>query len=144
MYWFMFAHPNVNIDWYKDYWVTGQEGRKFVDITSTNPESPYAISEQYLNGQRRNGLLGSIQANYKFTQDLNLLVRTSMDYNFDIRETRRPYDAAGIRYTQGSYREQNIKSYEVNADFLLRYNKDINKDLKLSASVGGSPIKKQI
>ncbi|MES2651125.1 MAG: SusC/RagA family TonB-linked outer membrane protein [Bacteroidota bacterium] len=141
MYWFMFAHPNVNIDWYKDYWVNGQEGRKFVDITSTNPESPYAISEQYLNGQRRNGLLGSIQANYKFTKDLSLLVRTSMDFNHDIRETRRPYDAAGIRYTQGSYREQNINSYEINADFLLRYNKDLSKDLKLSASVGGSQLR---
>ncbi len=141
MYWFMFAQPNVNIDWYKDYWVNGQQGRKFVDITSSNPESPYAISEQYLNGQRRNGLLGSIQANYKFTQDLNLLVRTSIDYNHDIRETRRPYDAAGIRYTQGSYREQNINSYEVNADFLLRYNKNITSDLKLSASVGGSQLR---
>jgi len=141
MYWFMFSHPNVNIDWYKDYWVPGQEGRKFVDITSTNPESPYAISEQYLNGQRRNGILGSVQANYKFTKDLNLLVRTSIDYNHDIRETRRPYDAAGLRYTQGSFREQNIKSYEVNADFLLRYNKNITKEFKLSASVGGSQLR---
>ncbi len=141
MYWFMFAHPNVNIDWYKDYWVSGQVGRKFVDITSSNPESPYAISEQYLNGQRRNGLLGSIQANYKFTKDLSLLVRTSMDYNHDIRETRRPYDAAGIKYTQGSYREQDINSYEINADFLLRYDKNISSNLKLSASAGGSQLR---
>ncbi|RZK44037.1 MAG: SusC/RagA family TonB-linked outer membrane protein [Pedobacter sp.] len=141
MYWFMFAHPNVNIDWYKDYWVPGQEGRKFVDITSTNPESPYAISEQYLNGQRRNGLLGSIQANYKFSPELSLLVRASMDSNYDVRETRRPYDAAGIRYTQGSYREQNINSYEINADFLLRYEKNIANDLKLSATVGGSQLR---
>jgi TonB-linked SusC/RagA family outer membrane protein len=141
MYWFMFAHPNVNIDWYKDYWLPGQELRKFVDITSTNPESPYAISEQYLNGQRRNGVLGSVQANYKFTKDLNLLVRTSIDFNNDIRETRRPYDAAGIRYTQGSYREQNINSYEINADFLLRYDKNISNNLKLSTSVGGSQLR---
>lgn len=141
MYWFMFAQPNVNIDWYKDYWVTGQEGRKFVDITSSNPESPYAISEQYLNGQRRNGVLGSIQANYKFTKELSLLVRTSIDYNHDIRETTRPWDAAGLRYTQGSFREVDVNSYEVNADFLLRYDKNISKDLKLSASAGGSQLR---
>ncbi|RZL50116.1 MAG: SusC/RagA family TonB-linked outer membrane protein [Pedobacter sp.] len=141
MYWFMFAQPNVDINWYKDYWVTGQEGRKFVDITSSNPESPYAISEQYLNGQRRNGVLGSLQATYKFTKELSLLVRTSIDYNHDVRETRRPYDAAGLRYTQGSYREQNIKAYEVNADFLVRYDKSLSKDLKLSASAGGSQLR---
>ncbi|RZK59319.1 MAG: SusC/RagA family TonB-linked outer membrane protein [Pedobacter sp.] len=141
MYWFMFSHPNVNIDWYRDYWVTGQETRKFVDITSTNPESPYAISYEYLNGQRRNGLLGSLQANYRFTTDLSLMVRASMDFNHDVRETRRPWDSAALKFAQGSYREQDINSYEFNADFLLKYDKNITSDLKLSASVGGSQLR---
>jgi TonB-linked SusC/RagA family outer membrane protein len=141
MYWFMFSHPNVNIDWYRDYWAPGQEQRKFVDITSTNPESPYAISEQYINGQKRNGILGSVQANYKFTKELNLLVRSSIDYNHDFRDTRRPWDAAGLKFAQGSYREQNINSYELNADFLLTYKKDLTSKLNLSASVGGSQLR---
>jgi len=141
MYWFMFAQPNVNIDWYRDYWVPGQEQRKFVDITTSNPESPYAISYEYINAQRRNGVLGSLQATYNFTKELSLMVRSSIDYNHDTRETRRPYDASGLRYTQGSFREQNINSYEINADFLLRYNKSLTKDLQLTATAGGSQMR---
>ncbi|SFH11582.1 SusC/RagA family TonB-linked outer membrane protein [Pedobacter insulae] len=141
MYWFMFAQPNVNTDWYRDYWVNGMVNRQFVNITTTNPESPYAISEQYLNSQRRNGVLGNIQATYKFTDELSLMLRSSIDYNKDNRDTRRPFDASGNKFAQGSYREQDINSYEVNADFLLKYDKKITKDLSLSATAGGSQMR---
>jgi TonB-linked SusC/RagA family outer membrane protein len=143
MYWFMFAQPNVNTDWYRDYWVTGKEGQQFVNITTTNPESPYAISEQYLNKQRRNGILGSLQATYKLTTDLSLMVRGSVDYNKDVRETQRPFDAAGNKFAQGSYRIQNVKAYEVNADFLLKYNKKISPSVQMNASVGGSQMRNE-
>ncbi|MDQ8006741.1 MAG: SusC/RagA family TonB-linked outer membrane protein [Pedobacter sp.] len=143
MYWFMFAQPNVNTDWYRDYWVTGQEGRRLVNITTTNPESPYAISELYLNGQRRNGWLGNIQANYKFTKELSLMVRASGDLNKDVRETRRPWDASGNRFAQGSFRVNNIRSYEINADFMLKYDKKFSKDLHMTASFGGSQMRNE-
>lgn len=143
MYWFMFAQPNVNTDWYRDYWAPGKELTQFVNITTTNPESPYAISEQYLNTQKRNGFLGNIQLNYKFTDELSLLVRSSIDYNKENRETLRPYDAAGNKFAQGSYRVQDIKSYEVNADFLLRYDKKISNNFRVTATAGGSQMRNQ-
>jgi TonB-linked SusC/RagA family outer membrane protein len=143
MYWFMFAQPNVNTDWYRNYWVTGQEGRRFVNITTTNPEGPYAISDQYVNKQRRNGVIGNLQATYKLTNELSLMVRGSIDYNKDIRETLRPYDAAGNKFAQGSYRVQDIKSYEINADFLLRYNKKISPSVQMNASLGGSQLRNE-
>ncbi len=141
MYWFMFAQPNVNTDWYRDYWVPGMEGRQFVNITTTNPESPYAISEQYLNTQRRNGVLGNLQANYKFTDELSLSVRSSIDYNKEQRETLRPWDAAGNKFAQGSYRVTDINSYEINTDFLLKYDKKISNDFKVSVTAGGSMMR---
>jgi len=143
MYWFMFAQPNVNTDWYRDYWVHGQELKQLVNITTSNPESPYAISDLYTNGQKRNGFLGSLQATYKFTKDLSLMLRASGDLNKDFRDTKRPWDASGGKYNYGSYRIQNIRSYEINADFLLRYNKKITKSLNLSASVGGSQMRNE-
>ncbi|QPH39974.1 SusC/RagA family TonB-linked outer membrane protein [Pedobacter endophyticus] len=143
MYWFMFAQPNVNTDWYRDYWAPGRVNEQFVNITTTNPESPYAISEQYLNKQRRNGILGSLQATYKFTSELSLMVRGSVDYNHDVRDTQRPFDAAGNKFAQGSYRLANVNSYEVNADFLLRYDKKISKSLQMNASVGGSQMRNE-
>ncbi len=143
MYWFMFAQPNVNTDWYRDYWVNGRENQQFVNITTTNPESPYAISEQYINKQRRNGVIGNLQATYKLTNDLSLMVRGSLDYNKDLRETQRPWDAAGNKFAQGSFRVQNNISYEINADFLLRYNKKLSKSLQMNASLGGSQLRNE-
>lgn len=141
MYWFMFAQPNVNVDWYRNYWVPGKEYQQLLNLTTTNPESPYAISEQYINAQRRNGLLGNVQATYKFTKELSLMARTSIDLNKDIRETQRPWDASGNKFAQGSYRIANINSYEVNADFMLKYDKKINKDLQVTTTLGGSQMR---
>lgn len=140
MYWFMFAQPNVNVDWYRDYWAPGKQYEQLINITTTNPESPYAISEQYINAQRRNGWLGSLSANYSFSKSLSLMLRGSLDLNDDTRETKRPWDASGNKFAQGSYRVGDIRSYELNADFMLRYNKKINKDIRLNASVGGSQM----
>ncbi|KQB98608.1 SusC/RagA family TonB-linked outer membrane protein [Pedobacter sp. Hv1] len=140
MYWFMLAQKNVDVDWYRNYWAPGLENRQFVNITTTNPESPFAISEQYLNAQRRNGALGNVQLSYKFTKELTLMVRSSIDFNHEIRETRRPYDAAGNKFAQGSFRVQDINSYEINSDFLLKYDKKITKSLRVSATAGGSQV----
>lgn len=143
MYWFMFAQPNVNTDWYRDYWAPGKENVQFVNITTTNPESPYAISEQYINKQRRNGVIGNLQATYKLTNDLSLMVRGSIDYNKEARETLRPWDAAGNKFAQGSYRVQDITAYEINTDFLLRYNKKLSKSIQMNASLGGSQMRNE-
>lgn len=140
MYWFMFAQPNVNTDWYKDYWATGRQYEQFINITTTNPESPYAISEQYINAQRRNGWLGSLSATYNFTKSLSLMLRGSVDLNDDVRETKRPWDASGNKFAQGSYRVGDIRSYEINGDFMLRYNTKVSEDFQVNASVGGSQM----
>src|SRR5690606_33041867 len=128
-------------EWYREYWKFGKEFTEMVNLTTTQPEGPYAITEQYLNGQRRNGWTGNLQANYKFNKELSLMVRASGDMNLDKRETRRPWDAAGGRFAQGSYRVSDIRSYEINADFMLKYDKKISKNIRLSANVGGSQMR---
>ncbi|WP_285010656.1 SusC/RagA family TonB-linked outer membrane protein [Pedobacter faecalis] len=141
MYWFMFAQPNVNVDWYRDYWAPGQQYRQFVNITTTNPESPYAISEQYLNTQKRNGVLSNVQATYKFSDAFSAMVRGSIDYASDDRTQKRPWDAAGSKFAQGSYRVQEINMREISGDFMLTYNKQLHKNLSLTARVGGSTLR---
>jgi TonB-linked SusC/RagA family outer membrane protein len=141
MYWFMFAQPNVDVNWYKDYWAPGQQYKQFVNITTTNPESPYAISEQYLNTQKRNGVVGNVQTNYKFTKEFSVMLRASIDKVGDDRTQVRPWDAAGSKFAQGSYRVQAINSQEVSGDFLLKYDKNITKDFNLNASLGGSMLR---
>ncbi|HTN19677.1 MAG TPA: SusC/RagA family TonB-linked outer membrane protein [Pelobium sp.] len=140
MYWFIFWQPNADPDWLKNYWVTGQEGRKIEYPYSTYPENPYAISYEFINKMKRNSVTGNVQANVALAKGLSLLLRTSIDMGYEQREQDRPYDA-GTKLPKGSYRSQNIYSQELSSDFLLKYGKKINRDIDFSISAGGSILR---
>jgi TonB-linked SusC/RagA family outer membrane protein len=137
MYWFIFWQPNADMNWLKDYWVQGAEGQKIKYPFSSYPENPYAISREFINGTDRQGVTGNVQANYQFNKHWNLMLRSSLDMAYENREQKRPYDA-GAKMPYGSYRTQSISSRETNLDFLLKYENEINKDWKVSGTVGGS------
>jgi len=137
MYWFIFWQPNADMNWLKDYWVQGSEGQKIKYPFSSYPENPFAISREFINGMNRNGITGNVQASYQFNKNWNLMLRSSMDMAYENREQKRPYDA-GAKMPFGSYRTQSIFSHETTLDFLLKYDKEVNKDWKVSATVGGS------
>jgi TonB-linked SusC/RagA family outer membrane protein len=137
MYWFIFWQPNADTDWLKNYWKNGQVGRSIAYPFSSFPENPYAVSYEFLNKSNRTGITGNVQATYNFTKALSLQLRTSLDMSYEQREQDRPYDA-GSKFVKGSYRTQNINSQEASTDFLLRYNKNIIKDINVNAMVGGS------
>jgi TonB-linked SusC/RagA family outer membrane protein len=143
MYWVYFSQPNVDPNYYRDYWVHGSENRSFINITTTTLESPYAISYEYLNPQRRNVVVGNIQLSYQLAKGLMAQVRASLDQNKNITEQLRPYDAAGAKFAQGSYRIQNATTYEQNVDVLLKYDREINKDIRLNVTGGGSMLKNE-
>lgn len=139
MYWFIMWQPSADLDWLKNYWKNGQEGRVISYPFSSFPENPYAIANEFINKSSRDGVTGNVQANYAFTKDLNLMIRTSVDLAYEQRAQERPYDA-GTRLPKGSYRVQNIFSQEITSDFLLRYDKKVSKDYNITASVGGSTL----
>ncbi|QEK52283.1 SusC/RagA family TonB-linked outer membrane protein [Pedobacter aquae] len=139
MYWYLFWVPSASVDWLKDYWLPGRENRNQSFPFSSFPDNPYLIANQMLNKSNRNGLTGNVQATYNFTKDLSLMVRTSLDMAQEQRSQQRPFDTE--KFKRGMYRTQNINSQEVNSDFLLRYNKKINKKFAVSGSVGGSVLK---
>lgn len=140
MYWFIFWQPNADLNWIKNYWTNGQEFKQIKYPYSSFPENPYAVVNEFINKTNRDNYTGNAQATYNFSKQLSLSVKASMDLVGEDRAQERPYDA-GSRLPQGSYREQKIYSHEISGDFLLRYNTVINKDLKLSASAGGSMLK---
>jgi TonB-linked SusC/RagA family outer membrane protein len=140
MYWWIFWQPNADLDWLKNYWQLGQEGRKIEYPYSSFPENPYAIANEFINRTNRHGITGNIQANYNFTNELSLQLRTSMDMAYEQRAQERPYDA-GSKLQKGSYRTQNIFSQEVSSDFLLKYAKKINNDIDFSITAGGSTLR---
>ncbi|TWI90943.1 TonB-linked SusC/RagA family outer membrane protein [Chitinophaga japonensis] len=140
MYWYIFWQPNADLDWLRNYWVNGQEGRKIKYPYSTYPENPYAVAYEFINRSNRHGVTGNIQATYDFTNKLSLMLRTSMDFAYEQRAQERPYDA-GAKLPKGSYRTQNIFSMEASSDFLLKYATDINSDIDISVSLGGSLLR---
>jgi hypothetical protein len=77
---------------------------------------------------------------YSITKELSLQVRATLDMGYEQRAQERPYDA-GTKYPKGSYRTQNIYSEEAGGDFLLKYNKKINRDLTITATGGGSMLR---
>jgi TonB-linked SusC/RagA family outer membrane protein len=140
MYWYIFWQPNANLDWLRNYWAKGQEGRVIKYPFSSFPENPYAVAYEFINETTRHGITGNIQATYNFTKELSLMVRTSVDFAYEQRAQERPYDA-GAKLPKGSYRTQNIFSLEASSDFLLKYNKKISNDFEFSVTGGGSALK---
>ncbi len=139
MYWYIFWQPNADLDWLRNYWVNGQEGRKIMYPYSSFPENPYAVAYEFINRSNRHVVTGNVQATYNFTKDLSLQIRTSMDMAYEQRAQERPFDA-GSKLQKGSYRTQNIFGQEASSDFLLRYSKKVNSDFDFSVSLGGSTL----
>lgn len=139
MYWYIFWQPNADLNWLKEYWRPGQEQRGIFYPFSSFPENPYAVAYEFLNASNRNGVTGNLQATYNFSEELSLMVRTSLDFGYEQRSQRRPFDA-GSRFPKGSYRTQNIYSQEATTDFLLRYVKKISPDFDFSITAGGSRL----
>ena len=139
MYWFIFWQPSADLNWLKDYWKLGQKNRAIQYPFSSYPENPYAVSYEFINRSKRDGLTGNVQATYNFTKELSLMLRTSLDYAYEERAQERPWDA-GVKFRYGSYRTQNINSREISSDFLLKYQKKVSKDFDLSVTAGGSML----
>jgi len=139
MYWYVFWVPNGDINWLRNYWVKDKEYEELHDIFTTAPENPYAISYEFINGSNRNGITGNVQANYAFSKEWSLQVRATLDKSNDDRHQKRPWTAA--RLPLGSYRTQDININETSADFLLKYDKELNKDIRVTSTLGGSMLR---
>lgn len=139
MYWYVFWVPNADINWLRNYWTNGKEYTELKDVFTASPENPYAISYEFINSSKRNGITGNVQLNYAFTKELSLQLRATLDRTSDDRAQKRPWTAA--RLATGSYRTQDIISKEYSGDFLLKYNKKLNNDFNITATFGGSMLK---
>jgi len=136
MYFIRGMTPNMNIDWFKDYWVPGQE-----HIAQTRPfssllDNPYLIANEMLNKSNRHGVIGNITATYNITDELSVMVRSALDYASEARSQQRPMGTQ--KFAEGMFRTQNIFTQEINSDFLVRYNKDFTSKISATISAGGS------
>ncbi len=138
MYWNIFWVPNAPLDWLKPYWLHGQEGNKQNYPFSSYPDNPYLMAYEMLNKSKRNGIVGNVEATYEFSENLNVMARTNLDFGIEKRSQQRPFDTEKFR--KGMYRTQSIHNQETSADIMINYKKNFNKDIKTTLSIGGSTL----
>ena len=99
--------------------------------------NPYYQTEQFQNNSTRNRFFGFVAATVQFTKDLNLKVRSGMDYyDYKLQNTYLWNDVIYIN-ANPSINFTNIQFKEQNSDFLLNYNKKA-ADFTIGASLGGN------
>lgn len=130
--------PNINHNWFKPYWQPGLVGVQQKNPFNTGPDNPYIDIYEDLNKLSKNGFIGTASANYQFTDKLELMLRTSLDMSNEFRSQQRPYSIT--KYPKGSYREENVYSYEANNDLLLTYKDKIGEKIKYSVNAGANSL----
>lgn len=136
MYFIRGMTPNMNLDWFKEYWIPGQEGFGQTRPFSSLLDNPYLIANEMLNKSNRNQVTGNVSATYNFLKNLSLMVRTAVDLSYETRSQQRPFNTN--KFATGMFRTQNIYNQEVNSDFLLRFNDKFLSKFDYSLTLGGN------
>ncbi|MEM9339826.1 MAG: SusC/RagA family TonB-linked outer membrane protein, partial [Bacteroidota bacterium] len=132
MYNLLWNYTNIDLDWLRDYWITPDRQQRQLFTWGDNP---FFIAHENINAFEKSRLFGKISSTYQFNENLSFMMRVGTDQSGDLRTARRPHSSH--RYQDGMYREQNIDFREVNADFLLTFDKRFN-EFSTVFSVGGN------
>lgn len=133
---------NVDFEALKDYQNlplapvgTAAEGTP-INWNNIFQNNPYWALHTNLNKLDKDRIIGNVNASYKITSFLTLSAKTGTDHwSSMITEQKAKGSNA---YPEGFYRETSRFYTETNSDVLLSLNKDLTKDVGLSASVGAN------
>ncbi|GMQ27978.1 SusC/RagA family TonB-linked outer membrane protein [Algoriphagus confluentis] len=137
-YFMIFQNPNVDLDWYRPIWKSGQTNVDQVHPFSSFIDNPFLIAYEMTNSVNNNAFLGNISATYSFNEHFDLMVRSGITMSQEERAQQRPYSSAN--YQRGFYKEQDITNYEINSDFLFTYRGKIGNKINLSSSIGANQM----
>lgn len=113
---------------------TGGNSLVYPADTSWNP---YRTLYEGLNGMDKNRFFGNISMTANLLPGLTLDLRGGVDFTDEFRTQRRPKYS---EWKDGFYREQDLRNYESNIDFMLRYtnNSWFDNRLGFTVSFGGN------
>lgn len=138
-YFLIFQNPNVNLDWLRPMWRTGQEGFKQLQPYSSFIGNPFVILHENLNASKKHSTISNVSAFLEISRNFDLMVRTGIDLGYDAREMQRPI--SDVVYGKGYYRKQDIFNYEMNSDVMLTYHETYSNGFTASISGGGNLMK---
>ena len=136
VYTWIWEGRQVSTDKMRNYWFKGFEGTRPFTYNYRFNDNPYFGAYENLNGLNKARLVGNVSLNYQFTPELSLLLRTGLDQSNERHDTRR---AVGTNsFQQGMYSLDKLLYKEINSDFLLSYEKELNSDWNIKVSAGGN------
>lgn len=135
-YFLIFQNPNVNLDWLRPMWRTGQEDIKQLQPYSSFIGNPFVILYEAENPSLKHSVVSSISGTLQLTRKLDFMVRSGIQLSVDQREQRRP--VSDVVYGNGFFKKQNVSDYELNSDALLTYHDSFSNGLHMNVSVGGN------
>lgn len=124
---------NIRIDDLKDY--LNDDGSSRSPLTGYF-NNPYYVAHAMNNRDVRNRLFGFTSLDYKFTDWFSAMVRVGTDYS---TQKYRSIVPLGHTFTpEGAFNDVLYNLQETNADFLLKFNKNIGTDFNISLNFGGN------
>jgi TonB-linked SusC/RagA family outer membrane protein len=138
----LWGGADFNVKDLKNYWLPGQVGIQQKNNEYYRYNNPYFVSYEWLHGHYQNNVNGYLALNYKVNDNIDLMVRPSIN-TYDMLNTEKlPWSASCYgRYTlrQGDYREDRRDLFESNVEAQARYHKDrILGFLDLQGLIGGN------
>ena len=138
---------SVRVSDMKRLWQMGLDGSRPYSLENQRQyswnynyhDNPYLTVMENTNGQYYDRIVGNVNLKYDFTDWLSLQLRTATDWSNERREYRRAFSTQ--RFPFGQYREVGIVNEERNSDFLFSFNKNINPDFAINATVGGNQMR---
>ncbi|MCF0175309.1 MAG: SusC/RagA family TonB-linked outer membrane protein [Bacteroidales bacterium] len=136
------SNTNGMQDFYDEYF-NGRWNKYNYDeghlVMRTNYYNPYRTLYEMTNSMDKDRFFGSLGATATITKHLTLDVKAGVDMNNEFRTQRKP--KLSYNYVDGWYREQSINIYEINTDFMLKYNNSwIQDKLSFTAGFGGNSM----
>lgn len=139
MYALLTTSANINSDWYRNYWLTPNKEQD--NRLNSNSDNPYFTLYEMVNTQARDRVFGNINATFNLHKKFSAMLRGGIDMNQEERTYTRPWSSK--MSPNGEYREQIIQNYEMNMDFMLKYDDKFGADQEfgVTATFGGNHMK---
>ncbi|MDO8992343.1 MAG: SusC/RagA family TonB-linked outer membrane protein [Daejeonella sp.] len=136
----LWAGADWDVDDMKNYWQEGKEGIQQIYAEYQRYNNPYFMSYEWLRGHNKSDVIGQAAMTYEFTPFLNLMLRTQVTTWDLMRNEKMPYSAGsyGRDERRGDYREDRRSLFENNTDLLVRFDKDLVKDLNAKIWTGAN------
>lgn len=136
MYLWVWFGRQIDMSTLENYWQPGLEGIQQFNYNYNWHDNPYFTMNENTNEFDKDRVFGNLRLDIDITDELSLMLRSGADFSSELRRGKRAFSTQ--RFANGQYREDYLYAEEVNHDFLLTYNKEINADFYTSISIGGN------